>query len=325
MSYISAADSKTSLSGLGCGKGCGCAPCRSQGGLSEWYEKEGKPRAAPAGPVSGLGYCSNCGCGPSSPVVRFVEDRRACYPMIRLGEARWARPAPNVKPLRFLNLDRFNWNRYDMTPRLKEMVDHLAWQVTTSWKTTQPISVIRLIGHTDNTGDPKNHERLGNNRAGVIKAALQSRLKSFMDRVLIEVEPSPGKSQPIASNATSDGRSRNRRVEVFVTFGVALPPPPPPCIDPRKCVKEPTKSVVITGPGPDGPIPPAAKGKSPQEVLDEKLSRLPHWLASSIRKAIVEGSCMSLERLLGSVVGSLSGSEKDELRRQCSGAWKKPM
>lgn len=39
MSYISASDSETSLSGFGCGAGCNCGPCRSGGGLSEWYER----------------------------------------------------------------------------------------------------------------------------------------------------------------------------------------------------------------------------------------------------------------------------------------------
>ena len=40
MSYISASDSQTSLNGLGCEAGCNCGPCKSAGGLSEWYEKE---------------------------------------------------------------------------------------------------------------------------------------------------------------------------------------------------------------------------------------------------------------------------------------------
>ena len=40
MSYISASDSQTSLNGLGCGAGCNCGPCKSGGGVGEWYEKE---------------------------------------------------------------------------------------------------------------------------------------------------------------------------------------------------------------------------------------------------------------------------------------------
>jgi hypothetical protein len=195
--------------------------------------------------------------------------------------------------------------------------------VSTSWNTNQPISVIRLIGHTDSTGDPKNHERLGNNRAELVKAALQSRLKSFMDRVRIVVDPSPGKSQPIASNATPDGRSLNRRVEVFVKFGVE-PPPPTICIDPRKCVKDIPESVIVTKRGPyDVDIPSAPKGKSVEQWLDEVLSRLPGPVAWAIKKAFIEGACTTVQMLLGEVVGGLSQSEKDEIGRQCSASAKK--
>jgi hypothetical protein len=244
----------------------------------------------------------------------------------RFGESTLIRP----KPLRFLNLDRFIFNKYSLTPRLSQMVDQLAQHVRLSWNTNQPISVIRLIGHTDSIGEKNKNVILGNQRAETVKAALQSRLKNFMDRVLIVVEPSPGVLEPIASNGTTDGRSQNRRVEVFVTFGVTPPPPSPPppiCIDPRKCVTDlPPESVIVTKPGPYwGPITPGQKGKSPEQIVDEMLSRLPRWLAWPIKKALIEGSCMALEMALGNVVGRLSETEKDELRRQCSERAKKPL
>jgi hypothetical protein len=99
MSYISASDSEPSLSGSGCGENCGCAPCKSRGGLSEWYEKEGVEKQQPvrtstaAGPVSGwqssgqgFGSYGDDRRGPFSPVVSFVDDRlrsTGCYPTMR--------------------------------------------------------------------------------------------------------------------------------------------------------------------------------------------------------------------------------------------------
>lgn len=55
MSYISASDSETLFSGFGCGAGCNCGPCKSGGGLSEWYEKAAVERQQ----LSGL----QCSCG----------------------------------------------------------------------------------------------------------------------------------------------------------------------------------------------------------------------------------------------------------------------
>ena len=40
MSYLVTSNSETSLSGLGCGESCGCAPCRSGSRLSETYVSE---------------------------------------------------------------------------------------------------------------------------------------------------------------------------------------------------------------------------------------------------------------------------------------------
>ena len=245
----------------------------------------------------------------------------------RLGEPRRVRTALPARPLRFLNLDRFPFNKHSLTPELNRMVDQLARHVSTSWTTDQPINEIRLIGHTDNTGEEKFNAQLGDKRAEAIKTALQTRIKSFLNRVLIVVDPSPGETAPIATNGTKDGRSRNRRVEVFVTFGIIPtppPPPPPPCIDPRKCVKDVPTSVIVTPPG-QTPIPPGPKPKSIEQWLDEKLSRLPNWLSWSIKKAVIEGSCMALEMSLGKAVGGLSEGEKNELRRQCSERAKKPL
>lgn len=257
----------------------------------------------------------------------IVEGRRPLES--RLGEPRAVNLRLGVKPLRFLNLDGFEVNKHSLTPGLSGMVDHLVNHVTASWNTNRPITVIRLIGHTDITGRPDYNVRLGNKRAEAIKAALQSRLTSFMNRVLIVVDPSPGKTKPIADNRTNAGRRGNRRVEVFVEFRVAPSspsPPPKPCLDPRRCIKLPEDSVIITKPGPyGGSIPPGRPGKSTEQWLDSKLARLPKSVAWAIKKAFMSGSCAAVGMALGSVVGGLSDSEKQEITRECEARWKKPI
>jgi outer membrane protein OmpA-like peptidoglycan-associated protein len=102
------------------------------------------------------------------------------------------------------------------------MVAYLAEHVKLSWKTPQPLGFIRLIGHTDNTGPEEYNVGLGDRRARAVKEKLENILKEDIIkgriRIAILVEPSPGKSAPVADNRTREGRALNRRVEVFVTI-----------------------------------------------------------------------------------------------------------
>ncbi len=71
---------------------------------------------------------------------------------------------------------------------------------------------VRVEGHTDNAGNPRDNLRLSRARAASVR------------RFLIEHGASPrqvrsrgyGEARPIASNATPRGRFRNRRVEFHI-------------------------------------------------------------------------------------------------------------
>jgi len=110
----------------------------------------------------------------------------------------------------------------------------------------QPIGFIRLIGHTDNTGPEKYNVDLGDRRARAVKEELESILNEDIlkgrIRIAILVDPGPGASAPNADNRTKEGRARNRRVEVFITTGVATPTaaptPPEPPIDLRRAARD---------------------------------------------------------------------------------------
>lgn len=74
------------------------------------------------------------------------------------------------------------------------------------------LEVIIAVGHTDSVGSDAYNQRLSVRRAEAVKAYLVSK---GIERNRIYTE-GKGEKQPIASNATAEGRAKNRRVEVEV-------------------------------------------------------------------------------------------------------------
>ncbi len=75
-----------------------------------------------------------------------------------------------------------------------------------------PNTDVRIIGHTDNTGSDAVNNPLSLDRAASTRNYLTGR---GIDGRRISIE-GMGERQPIATNETADGRSRNRRVEIYV-------------------------------------------------------------------------------------------------------------
>ena len=75
-----------------------------------------------------------------------------------------------------------------------------------------PNTDVRIIGHTDNTGSDAINNPLSLDRAASTRNYLTGR---GIDGRRISIE-GMGERQPIATNDTADGRSRNRRVEIYV-------------------------------------------------------------------------------------------------------------
>jgi outer membrane protein OmpA-like peptidoglycan-associated protein len=76
-----------------------------------------------------------------------------------------------------------------------------------------PQSYLDIVGHTDSTGSEAYNQALSERRANSVANHFRSR----------GVEPARiaaygmGETQPVASNATADGRQQNRRVELRIT------------------------------------------------------------------------------------------------------------
>lgn len=74
---------------------------------------------------------------------------------------------------------------------------------------------IVVEGHTDSVGSDSNNMKLSQDRANAVRTFLVS--KGLPSDKLTAV--GKGKSSPIASNDTPDGRANNRRVEIVVSGG----------------------------------------------------------------------------------------------------------
>lgn len=74
---------------------------------------------------------------------------------------------------------------------------------------------VMLNGHTDNTGSPDINRSLSKQRAESVRAALETLAPNDFPNSRFRVAGF-GPDRPVASNATSDGRAQNRRVEVIL-------------------------------------------------------------------------------------------------------------
>lgn len=101
----------------------------------------------------------------------------------------------------------FATNRSDIQPNFAPVLERFAEGLRNN-----PNTEVRIVGHTDSTGTDAINNPLSMDRAASARNFLTTR---GVNGGRIQVE-GRGSHQPIATNDTSDGRARNRRVEIFV-------------------------------------------------------------------------------------------------------------
>lgn len=101
----------------------------------------------------------------------------------------------------------FDSGQYRIKPGLHAVLDRFA-----STLNQNPVTTVRIIGHTDNVGSDAANNLLAVNRADATRDYLVSRGVASK-RISIDGR---GEHEPIADNATAEGRAKNRRVEIFV-------------------------------------------------------------------------------------------------------------
>lgn len=101
----------------------------------------------------------------------------------------------------------FDTNSATLKPDLREVLSTFAKGLTDN-----PGMLVRIVGHTDSTGSDAINDPLSQRRADTVKGFLEDRgvPSSRVETV------GRGSREPVASNDTEQGRSRNRRVEIFL-------------------------------------------------------------------------------------------------------------
>lgn len=97
--------------------------------------------------------------------------------------------------------------------QLKTGADAKLQSVAKSAKQRYPGTEIRVLGHTDASGDKASNKQLAEARAEAVKSWLTSKGDVNPDR--ISINPI-GESEPVATNSTEAGRQQNRRVEIAI-------------------------------------------------------------------------------------------------------------
>ncbi|MBI3219224.1 MAG: PorP/SprF family type IX secretion system membrane protein [Bacteroidetes bacterium] len=103
----------------------------------------------------------------------------------------------------------FEFNSVDLDDKTEEFLDQLSETLT-----EDPALKVKITGHTDNIGSAKFNQRLSQKRA---EAILNELIKKGISTDRISAE-GKGLSNPITTNETEAGRSKNRRVEILLYY-----------------------------------------------------------------------------------------------------------
>ena len=116
-------------------------------------------------------------------------------------------PAPVSQKVTFAADAFFDFNKSVLKPEAKAKLDDLVGKLKGI-----SLEVIIAVGHTDAIGGDPYNQKLSVRRAESVKAYLVTK-GIEPNRIYTEGK---GKKQPVADNKTSEGRAKNRRVEIEV-------------------------------------------------------------------------------------------------------------
>jgi len=102
----------------------------------------------------------------------------------------------------------FASDRADLDPGMHATLDTLGAVMQKFDKT-----IVEIAGHSDSAGTAEHNQELSARRAAAVASYLQGRGVARTRVATVGL----GESRPVASNATAEGRARNRRVELTLS------------------------------------------------------------------------------------------------------------
>jgi OOP family OmpA-OmpF porin len=142
-----------------------------------------------------------CVAPPAPPPVVVAEAQPAPAP------APAPAPVPTAEKVTYSADAFFDFDKAVLKPDGRAALDELGTRLQ-----GMNLEVIIAVGHTDSVGTDAYNQKLSIRRAESVKRYLQSK-GIEPNRIYTEGK---GEKQPVASNKTSEGRAKNRRVEVEV-------------------------------------------------------------------------------------------------------------
>ncbi|MDO5691024.1 MAG: OmpA family protein [Pseudomonadota bacterium] len=153
---------------------------------------------------------------------KYMENKRQQMQAATAGTGVQVTQTPdNQLKLHIPNDISFETGRADIQPRLRPILDQFAQGLG-----QQPGTEVVIVGHADSTGTDAINDPLSVQRANSVRDYLVSR---GADSRIIRTD-GRGSREPVANNATAEGRAQNRRVEIFLAerANVAAAPAPAP-------------------------------------------------------------------------------------------------
>jgi outer membrane protein OmpA-like peptidoglycan-associated protein len=161
-------------------------------------------------------------------VQRTPDDRFAAFTQQagrikdRTAEIEWSKTSPGIaeqagSKYRFRIMN-FAINSAKLKP---EHIAFLEQQVYFKTLSIYPMAKVRTVGHASKTGGRRFNLRLSKRRAAVVRKYLMDLAKPVSKRQLRR-PVGKGYSVPYQSNATAEGRAKNRRVEIEIVPSPAV-------------------------------------------------------------------------------------------------------
>lgn len=117
-------------------------------------------------------------------------------------------PVPVIRT-RYEERTFFDFNKADIRPESGKILDVIAEQMNRDLPDTSLV----ILGHTDSVGSDDYNNQLSLRRAAAVMKELAKRGVNTEQMSTVSI----GESQPIATNATEQGRALNRRVEFMLS------------------------------------------------------------------------------------------------------------